>query len=119
MGVDFADVDRDGQVDFFVTDMLARDWQRRKRQLMFSGFPRSPVGIIDDRPQIPRNVLFHNRGDGTFEEIAAYAGVTAADWSWQPVFLDVDLDGYEDIIISTGYFRDANDHGCLLRKWTN
>jgi hypothetical protein len=109
MGVDFADVDRDGQVDFFVTDMLARDWQRRKRQLMFSGFPRSPVGIIDDRPQIPRNVLFHNRGDGTFEEIAAYAGVTTADWSWQPIFLDVDLDGYEDIIISTGYFRDAND----------
>ena len=44
MGVDFADVDRDGQVDFCVTDMLARDWQRRKRQLMISGLPRSPVG---------------------------------------------------------------------------
>ena len=49
-------------------------------------------------------MLFHNRGDGTFEEIAAYAGVTAADWSWQPVFLDVDLDGYEDLIISDGLF---------------
>ena len=45
---------------------------------------RSPLGTFDDRPQIPRNVLFHNRGDGTFEEIAAYAGVTATDWSWQP-----------------------------------
>ena len=51
------------------------------------------------------NVLFHNRGDGTFEEIAAYAGVTASDWAWQPVFLDVDLDGYEDIIIPAGYVR--------------
>jgi hypothetical protein len=29
MGVDFADVDRDGQVDFCVVDMMARDWQRR------------------------------------------------------------------------------------------
>ena len=54
-------------------------------------------------------MLFHNRGDGTFEEIAAYAGVTATGWSWQPVFLDVDLDGYEDIIIPTGYYRDVND----------
>jgi hypothetical protein len=109
MGVDFADLDRDGHMDFCVTDMLGRDWQRRKRQLMISGLPRPPVGTIDNRPQIPRNTLFRNRGDGTFEEIAAYAGVTATDWSWQPVFLDVDLDGYEDIIIPTGFARDVND----------
>ncbi len=109
MGVDFADIDRDGHMDFCVVDMLGRDWQRRKRELMVSGFPRSPIGMIDDRPQIPRNMLFHNRGDGTFEEIAAYAGVTATGWSWQPVFLDVDLDGYEDIIIPTGFARDVND----------
>ena len=37
MGVDFADMDRDGQVDFCVTDMLARDWRLRKRELMLSG----------------------------------------------------------------------------------
>ena len=54
-------------------------------------------------------MLFRNRGDGTFEEIAAYAGVTASDWSWQPYFLDVDLDGYEDIIIPTGFAHDVND----------
>jgi hypothetical protein len=109
MGVDFADVDRDGQVDFCVVDMLARDWQQRKRQLMISGQPRSPVGTIRNRPEIPRNMLFRNRGDGTFEEIAAYAGVTATGWSWQPVFLDVDLDGYEDIIIPTGFAHDVNN----------
>ena len=33
MGVDFADVDRDGNVDFFVVDMLSRDHQRRKMQM--------------------------------------------------------------------------------------
>jgi hypothetical protein len=49
--------------------------------------------------RFPATSSFRNRGDGTFEEIAAYAGVTASDWSWQPVFLDVDLDGFEDMII--------------------
>jgi hypothetical protein len=109
MGVDFADIDRDGRMDFLVVDMLSRDWSVRKRQMMVSGSPRSPIGTFDDRPQIPQNALFRNRGDGTFEEIAAYAGVTASEWSWQPVFIDVDLDGYEDIIIPTGFDRDVND----------
>ena len=109
MGVDFADVNRDGQVDFCVTDMMFRDWQRRKREVMISGTSRAPVGTIEDRPQVPRNMLFRNRGDGTFEEIGAYAGVSASDWAWQPVFLDVDLDGYEDIITPTGFAHDLNN----------
>ena len=71
--------------------------------------PRPAVGDIDNRPQIPQTVLFRNRGDGTFEEIAAYAGVTACDWSWQPVFMDVDLDGWEDMVISTGFMHDVDD----------
>ena len=109
MGVDFADIDRDGRVDFCVTDMLSRDWRLRKRQLLLTDTPRPAVGEIDDRPQIPQTALFRNRGDGTFEEIAAYAGVTACDWSWQPVFMDVDLDGWEDLVISTGFMHDVND----------
>lgn len=109
MGVDFADIDRDGRMDFMVLDMLARDWRSRNSQMLTFGSVPNQIGTLDDRPQIPRNVLFRNRGDGTFEEIANYAGVSASDWSWQPVFMDVDLDGFEDIIIPTGYMRDVNN----------
>ena len=110
MGIDFADLDRDGRMDFCVMDMLAPDWGLRKREVeLFSGLMQTPSGMLDERAQLSRNTLFRNRGDGTFEEIGNYAGVTASGWSWQPAFVDVDLDGYEDLIIPTGYFHDVND----------
>ena len=95
--------------------MLARDWRLRNSQMLTAGSEGTQIGTFDDRPQIPRNMLFRNRGDGTFEEIANYAGVTAANWAWQPVFMDVDLDGFEDIIISTGFFRDANNMDAMAK----
>src|SRR5262249_23779777 len=52
---------------------------------------------------------------GTFAEIADHAGVPASDWSWQPVFLDVDLDGYEDLIIPAGHQRDVQDLDAIAR----
>src|SRR6185295_1227230 len=109
MGVDFADIDRDGRLDFFVVDMLSRDARLRKRQKLAQPPMPSPIGAIDDRPQFMRNTLFLNRGDGTFAEIANYAGLAASEWSWSPVFLDVDLDGYEDLLITTGHAKDVQD----------
>ncbi len=109
MGVDFADVDRDGHPDFMVVDMLARDHQRQKMQMGAMQPTPLAIGAIANRPQVMRNTFFHNRGDGTFAEIANYAGVAASEWSWQPVFLDVDLDGYEDVLISAGHARDVQD----------
>jgi hypothetical protein len=111
MGVDFADVDRDGKVDFLVLDMLSRNPALRKTQsrAQTKMAQEAAAGELADRPQIMQNALFHNAGDGTFEEIANFSGLAASDWSWQPVFLDVDLDGYEDLIISAGHQRDVQD----------
>ncbi|HEY6225763.1 MAG TPA: CRTAC1 family protein [Verrucomicrobiae bacterium] len=114
MGIDFADIDRDGQIDFFVVDMLARRRVDRMCQMPAYTGPEPLPGEIFDRPQINRNTLFHNRGDGTFEEIGELAGIEASDWSWQPLFMDVDLDGYPDLIIASGHTHavqdsDAND----------
>lgn len=109
MGVDFADVNRDGLTDFFVADMLARDWTNRHVQVMDAGAfsqVRQHQGL---RPQSPRNMLFVQRDDGSFSELARFARVDASDWSWCPVFLDVDLDGFDDLLISTGHWRDAQN----------
>jgi enediyne biosynthesis protein E4 len=109
MGMDFADYDRDGDVDGFVLDMLSRDHRLRKRQKIAQVPEAPPVGAIEERPQFMRNTLLENRGDGTYREVAWHAGVAASDWSWSTIFLDVDLDGYEDLLIAAGHFKDVQD----------
>ena len=109
MGVDFADLDRDGRDEIFVADMLSRNHVRRQVQMFERKMPSMPAGQMEVRPQYSRNTLFWNRGDGTYAEIAQLSGVEASEWSWSPVFLDVDLDGFEDLIVTTGHGRDAQN----------
>lgn len=109
MGVDVADIDRDGWDDVFVLDMLSRSHIRRQTQLSRPRPPVHPVGVVEDRPQYVQNMLYWNRGDGTYSEVAALAGVRASEWSWTPIFVDLDLDGFEDLIVSNGQLYDVQD----------
>ncbi len=106
MGVDFADINRDGRDDFFVADMLSPDRVRRLTQMGDARPIAHVIGEFENRPQYARNTLFLNGGDGTHQEIAQFAGLEASDWSWTPIFLDVDLDGLEDLLVSNGFERD-------------
>jgi len=103
MGVDCADLNRDGLDELFVADMLSRD--HRKRQLQVGDLMAAvhSTGGLLDRPQYSHNTLFLNRGDGSYAEVAWLSGVQSSEWSWTPVFLDVDLDGYEDLLITSGH----------------
>jgi hypothetical protein len=103
MGVDFADINRDGFDDIFVSDMLSRSHAKRMLELGEVRPTVLPIGAIDNRPQYSHNTLFFNRGDGTYAEISQFADVQASEWTWSPNFLDVDLDGYEDVLITTGH----------------
>jgi hypothetical protein len=109
MGLDIADVDRDGHPDLFVADMFSREHAQRQVQLMERQPVLVPVGVVENRPQYSRNTLLRNWGDTTFAEIAQLSGLEASDWTWCPVFLDVDLDGYEDLLAVTGHVRDAQN----------
>ena len=70
MGVDFADLNRDGFDDFFVLDMQSPDPMRRMTQAARDEPPASTIGLPAERPQVERNTLLVNRGDGTYAEIA-------------------------------------------------
>ncbi len=109
MAVDFADINRDGFDDFFTIEMLNREHTRRMRLSRSMEGVRRQIGQIDNREAVPRNAFFLNRGDGTYAEIACFSGLAASDWSWNTIFLDVDLDGYEDVLISNGTLPDMSN----------
>jgi len=119
MGIDVADLDRDGWDDFFVSDMLSRFHHLQMTQVNASNPPPSQVDQAIDRHQFRRNTLLHNRGDGSYGEIALFAGVDASDWTWSVVFLDVDLDGYEDLLIANGHAYDTQDLDMSARTGGN
>ena len=109
MAVAVGDVNRDGYPDIFEVDMLAQDSHRRKTEIPTNSAAARIPGLDQERQQLQRNTLQLNRGDGTFAEVARYAGVGGTGWSWSTLFLDVDLDGWEDILIGTGHVRDVMD----------
>lgn len=109
MGVDFADIDGDGDTDFVTTEMLSPDPLRRREQVALAVPGWTPPGGHATRVSVDRNTLQLNRGDGTWAETARAAGLDASEWTWGAMFLDVDLDGYEDLLVTNGHAWDPLD----------
>lgn len=106
MGIDFGDIDNDGNLDYFVGEMISRDPVLRLTQHGEMDMTPPPPGSA---PQLMRNGLYLNNGDGTFTDIAWLADVAASDWTWSAKFTDVDLDGFLDLLITNGMVRDLMD----------
>jgi hypothetical protein len=107
MGLDLADINNDGWVDLYVTDMLPEDEQRLKTMASFETWDMYQAKLKNGyHHQFMRNMLHLNNGDGTFSEIGQLAGVERTDWSWTALAADFDLDGYKDIYVTNGIPRD-------------
>ncbi|HUS36147.1 MAG TPA: FG-GAP-like repeat-containing protein [Verrucomicrobiae bacterium] len=109
MGVDAADIDRDGHDDIFMVDMLSRSHLKRITQQGTMHPQPNVLTEITPRFQLRRNVLLCGDGRGNFTEIGNYSGLAASDWTWSCVFLDVDLDGWEDVLVTNGFEHDVDD----------
>ncbi len=115
MSVAVGDVNNDGHPDFFVSDMLSPLHSRRLHQISNMDPIPVHVGDIGNQPQYTKNSLYINRGDNTFAETGRFSGVSATGWSWSSTFMDVNLNGREDLIITDGYPYDALDFDTHVR----
>jgi enediyne biosynthesis protein E4 len=110
MGADIADINNDGNLDIFVTDMLPGNDKRLKTTSMYEGEDLFRLKLKNDFwYQYMRNMMHINNGDGTFTEVGQYANVHATDWSWGALLFDMDNDGKKDIFVANGILKDLTD----------
>ena len=114
MGADLADIDNDGFSDIFVTEMLPSKYERLKSVTTFEDWNKYQYVVKNGYyHQFTRNVLHLNNRNQTFSEIGRFAGVEASDWSWGALFYDMDNDGYKDLFIANGIYKDLTDQDYL------
>lgn len=110
MGADIADINNDGLLDIFVTDMLPASDKRLKTIFTFESYDLFQLKLSRDfHYQYLQNMLHLNNGDGTFSEVARLSGVHATDWSWGALLFDMDNDGLKDIFVANGIAKDITD----------
>ncbi len=110
MGADIADINNDGNLDIFVTDMLPGDDRRLKTTSVFEGYNLVDLKLKQGFwHQYMRNNLHINNGDGSFSEVGQLAGVHATDWSWGALIFDMDNDGLKDLFVANGIAKDLTD----------
>ena len=114
MGSDMADINNDGKLDVFTTDMLPEEDYRLKTTTKFDEYDIYNAKLKNSyHHQFTSNCLQLNNGDGTFSEIACFAGVNATDWSWGALSFDFNNDGWKDIFVSNGISRDLTNQDFL------
>ena len=117
MGADVADVNNDGKLDIFITDMLPGNDRRLKKTSTFEGHDLEQIKVSRDfHYQTMQNMLHLNQGNQpgneglpTFSDVARFAGVQATDWSWGALIFDMDNDGKKDIFVANGIAKDVTD----------
>jgi len=110
MGADIADINNDGFVDIFSTDMLPTNHERLKKTTVFNDYKLEDLKYrADYHFQYTQNCLQINQQDGSFQEAAHFKGVAATDWSWAALLFDFDNNGTKDIYVSNGVYHDITD----------
>lgn len=110
MGADMADINNDGYTELFVTEMLPERHDRLMSKTVFESWDKYQVAVSQGyHHQFSRNVLQLNNRNGSYSEISRVAGVEATDWSWGALIFDMDNDGWKDIFVANGIYKDLLD----------
>jgi hypothetical protein len=92
------DYDRDGWLDLFVAGYWPEDvdlWHLKTTRIMPESFEYANNG--------GRKYLFHNRHDGTFDEVSAAVGLSSRRWTLAVAAADLFGTGYPDLFLANDY----------------
>lgn len=117
MGNDIADINNDGLLDIMVVDMMSEDNYSQKTSMSGMNpkkfYRTTSLGL---HHQYMYNSLQLNNGVDRktglpkFSDIAQISGVSSTDWSWAPLFFDMNNDGHKDLFISNGIKGDFRNN---------
>jgi hypothetical protein len=122
MGSDIADYNNDGHPDIVTVDMLPDDNKRQKLMNVAMNNDRfNTILQLGYMPQYSRNMLQLNNGPDangrySFSEIGQLAGMYKTDWSWSPLFADLDNDGWKDLYITNGIPHDITNNDFITYR---
>ena len=107
MGVTWGDYNTDGQMDLYVSNMVSSAGNRIAYQRNFR--PRDESTTLEQFQRHARgNSLFENLGDGTFRDVSVAARVTMGRWAWSSNFVDINNDGWQDLVVANGMITNEN-----------
>jgi len=114
MSVTWGDYNRDGWMDLYVSNMFSAAGNRIAFQRQFKDQDSGQT-----RSQYQRfargNTLFENLGGGgtsEFRDASTTAAVTMGRWAWGSLFVDINNDGWQDLLVANGMITN-DDSGDL------
>jgi hypothetical protein len=101
MGVDFADINNDGNFDMFVSN-LAGEWQLEESHFMWVS-----TGRMD----------YFDKGIAPYVDQSEPLGVSRSSWGWDTKFGDFDNDGVSEALQATGFIAGKVNRWPEMHQW--
>lgn len=112
MSVSWGDYNLDGHMDLYVSNMWSSAGNRVTYQRQFQA-DAGETALAEMQRHARGNSLFMNAGDGSFHDVSVKQGVTMGRWAWGSRFIDLNTDGWDDILVANGFITQPADTGDL------